>query len=408
MKRIATLYKNAYSGLSPATWLLSLVMLVNRSGTMVVPFMTLYLTQTLHYSIGSSGLVMGVFGLGSVCGGLLGGRLTDKFGFYNIQLGALICGGVMFLVLGQMTSFPAICICSFILAMLNDSFRPANAAATAEYSKEENRTRSFSLNRLSVNLGWAVGGAVGGIIASHDYHLIFWVDGFTNMGAAILLRLLLSPKRNSHTAKKKEQPAAKAPSAYHDRMYLFFVLLTILFGSSFFQHFSTLPVYYSQHLHMSPFDIGMVMAFSGLLIVVFEMAVVFSLEGRQRNLWYIMSGCLLTGLSFVMFNVFPGGLPLAFCASVVLTSGEILAMPFMNSFWIARTDPGNRGQYAGLYTVAWSAAQIAGPAIGAQVAEHWGFSTLWWAVGGMSVITSLGFRFILYKNQTAVATKLNV
>ena len=159
MKRISNLYKNAYSGLSPAMWWLSVVMLVNRAGTMVVPFMTLYLTQARHFSIGMAGMVMSVFGLGAICGGILGGKLTDKFGFYNIQLSALLCGGVMFIVLGQMSSFPAICTCTFALAVLNESFRPANATAVAQYSNENNRTRCYSLNRLSINLGWAAGGA---------------------------------------------------------------------------------------------------------------------------------------------------------------------------------------------------------------------------------------------------------
>src|SRR5205814_6151879 len=96
----AQTYRNAYSGLSRATWWLSLVMLINRSGTMVVPFMTLYLTETKHFPIGKAGLVMAIFGLGAICGGMIGGKLTDKFGFYNIQLSALLCGGIMFIVLG--------------------------------------------------------------------------------------------------------------------------------------------------------------------------------------------------------------------------------------------------------------------------------------------------------------------
>src|SRR3954471_22044905 len=108
MRRITTLYRNAYSGLSPATWWLGLVMLINRSGTMVVPFMTLYLTQTKHYTIGRAGVVMAMFGAGAVCGGFLGGRLTDKLGFYNIQISALLCGGLMFILLGRMNTFPAI------------------------------------------------------------------------------------------------------------------------------------------------------------------------------------------------------------------------------------------------------------------------------------------------------------
>lgn len=148
VKRISNLYKEAYSGLAPSTWWLSLVMLINRSGTMVVPFMSLYLTQAKHFSISQSGLVMAIFGAGAICGGILGGKLTDKLGFYNVQLSALIIGGILFIVLGQMNTYLSICICTFVLSMLNESFRPANSTAIAHYSKEENRTRSYSLNRL--------------------------------------------------------------------------------------------------------------------------------------------------------------------------------------------------------------------------------------------------------------------
>lgn len=64
MKRVLTLYRDAYSGLSPSLWWLSIVMLINRAGTMVIPFMTLYLTQYLDYSISKAGIIMAVFGIG--------------------------------------------------------------------------------------------------------------------------------------------------------------------------------------------------------------------------------------------------------------------------------------------------------------------------------------------------------
>src|ERR1700733_10960620 len=202
--RALSLYQNAYSGLSRNTWLLSIVLLVNRSGTMVIPFLTIYLTRpSMDYSIGQAGLVMGIFGLGAICGGFMGGRLTDKFGFYPLQLFTLRGGGILFIVLGQVNQFPLICLSTFLLSLVNEAFRPANSTAIAHYSKTENRTRSYSLNRLAINLGWAIGGATGGILASINYHLLFWVDGLTNIAAAILLRYFLSPSSNSgeHAAK---------------------------------------------------------------------------------------------------------------------------------------------------------------------------------------------------------------
>src|ERR1700742_3213156 len=94
---VLNLYRNAFSGLSRSTWWLAFVLLVNRSGTMVVPFMTIYLTQHFHYSIAAAGLVMGLFGAGAVAGGFVGGRLTDKYGFYHIQLITLTGGGILFI-----------------------------------------------------------------------------------------------------------------------------------------------------------------------------------------------------------------------------------------------------------------------------------------------------------------------
>src|SRR6185503_15466207 len=133
--RTLSLYKNAYSGLSPSTWLLSVVMLINRSGTMVLPFMTIYLTSpSMGYSVGKAGIVMALFGLGAVTGAYLGGKLTDRIGFYHIQLITLLGGGVLFIVLGQMKSYPLICVFTFLLSFVNEAFRPANSTAVVTYS----------------------------------------------------------------------------------------------------------------------------------------------------------------------------------------------------------------------------------------------------------------------------------
>src|ERR1700750_1343172 len=99
------LYKNAYSGLSRNSWFLCIVMLVNRSGTMVVPFMSIYCIQQLHFTIVQAGTVMALFGVGSISGAFIGGKLTDRIGFYDLQVGALISGGLLFLLLGFQHTF---------------------------------------------------------------------------------------------------------------------------------------------------------------------------------------------------------------------------------------------------------------------------------------------------------------
>ncbi len=376
-------------------------MLVNRSGTMVLPFMTIYLiSPSVGYSIGQAGIVMGLFGLGAIAGGYIGGRLTDKIGFFKVQMMALVGGGILFMLLGQMHSFPGICVLSFLLSMVNESFRPANSAAIAYYSKAENRTRSYSLNRLAINLGWALGSAAGGIIAAYDYELLFWVDGCTNIGAAILMWFLLPPSK-TQTAEKATTTEVHDPSqsAYKDKVYLWFIVLTTLFAACFFQLFNNLTAYYKNVLHFSEQYIGLLNAMNGLIITLIEMVLVFKLEGKRSKLYYIMLGVFLCGIAYLMLNVFHMNASLAIGMMVLITFGEILAMPFMNSFWIARSGVHNRGQYAGLYTIAWSVAQTLGPFLGSQVAEHGGWRILWWLVGGVCMLSSIGFGMMYRKDK---------
>ncbi len=387
----AKTYQNAFSGLSKQTWLLSLIMLINRSGTMVVPFMTLYLTSPeMGYSIGEAGMVFGLFGAGAFCGAWLGGRLTDKIGFYPVQLFTLIAGGILFMLLGQMKTYPLICIFTFLLSFVNEAFRPANSTAIAFFSKEENRTRSYALNRLAINLGWAVGSGLGGFLADINYELLFWVDGFTNIGAALLMWLVLKPVSYKPPAKTKiDDPLIQ--SAYKDKTYLSFAIITMLFACCFFQLFNNLPVYFNRDLKFSKPFIGILMGANGIIIVLVEMVLIYKLEGKRKNMIYIVLGVFMVGVSFLLLNIPGASVAVAVSMIVMVTFGEILSMPFMNSYWIARTQPSNRGQYAALYTMAWSAAQTLGPMGGAQLAQYAGFNVLWWAVGGLAILTSFAF-----------------
>jgi predicted MFS family arabinose efflux permease len=387
----AKTYRDAYAGLSRSTWLLSLVMLINRSGTMVVPFMTLYLTSPeMGYSIGQAGIVFGLFGAGAFSGAFFGGKLTDKIGFYPVQMITLTGGGILFIVLGQMESYSLICLFTFLLSFVNEAFRPANSTAIAFYSKEENRTRSYALNRLAINIGWAVGSGLGGILAKHNYELLFWVDGITNISAALIMWLFLKPV-NYKPVKKTTTEQVTVSSAYKDKTYLLFIVITTLFASCFFQIFTNLPVYFKNELHFSEPFIGLLMAVNGIVIALVEMVLIYKLEGKRKHTIYITMGVGIIGLSFLMLNL-PGiGALLAFTMIILITFGEIFSMPFMNTYWISRTQHSNRGQYAALYTMAWSAAQCLGPLGGAQVAEHHGFSVLWWVVGGLALLASFSF-----------------
>jgi predicted MFS family arabinose efflux permease len=362
---------------------------------MVVPFMTIYATQKLHFTLTQAGIIMGLFGLGAIVGAFIGGKLTDKLGFYPVQITALLSGGLLFMVIGFLTTFASLCMGVFVLSFCNESFRPANSTAIAFYSSPENRTRSYSLNRFAINLGWSVGGALGGFLAGHNYHLLFWVDGCTNIFAALLmLKILPRIDYKKHETSQAQQSVASTP--YRDKIYITFIILTIVFATCFLQLFGMQPVYLKSEWKITEQQIGLLMAENGLIIAFIEMILVHKIEGRRHNLFYITNGILCIGLAYVLLNVLPSLFIVAVFTTALITLGEIQCLPFMNSYWIGRTQPHNRGSYAALYTIAWSSAQIAAPALGSQVAQYAGFHTLWWVISIICGTVALGM-FLLKK-----------
>jgi predicted MFS family arabinose efflux permease len=392
LNRALSLYKSSFTGLSPQTWSLSLILLVNRSGTMVVPFLTLYLTtKEMGCTLSQAGTVMGLFGFGSVIGAYLGGKLSDRIGFHKVQLLSLLLGGLMFIILGQVKAYELICVTTFFLSMVNEAFRPANSSAIAYYSTPENRTRSYSLNRLAVNLGWAVGASIGGIIASYNYELLFWVDGITNMAAAIVLFLSFKMPKIKSKSFDEETEIKKGESAYQDKTYLWYIFLVILFGLCFFQLFTTVPKYFRDGLMLNEKYIGFLMAINGLLIVVLEMVMIYKMEGKRNIAVFMSLGTVICAFAFLSL-LLPGPAKwISLLMILIITIGEIVAMPFMNTYWTTRSKAHNRGQYAALFTMAWGIGQTFGPYIIAVIIDNTNYAIAFIVVALVFLITALGF-----------------
>jgi predicted MFS family arabinose efflux permease len=397
------LYKKAYSGLSPSTWLLALVLLINRSGAMVIPFMTVYLTQKLGFSVQQAGMVMAFYGCGAVLGAYTGGRLSDMIGFYPVQFWSLFLQGCLLLVLGQMHTMVQLCTCIFILSAVGDAFRPANTAATAYYSEPQNRTRSFSLNRLASNLGWSVGPALGGVIASYSYHLLFWADGLTSIIAVLTMRLLLPPVKGMIkpvAEKPLKRKLIKDDSVFRDGVYLAFVALIVIFTTGFLQLSTMVPLYLKQVVHLDEKYIGLSIGVNGLLIALLEMVVVYKIEGLRHGLQFISWGVLLAALGYLSFNIMPPVAAAALVFILFFTAGEMLCIPFMNSFFVNRSQEHNRGQYASLYTMAFSISVIAAPTFGAYMVSHFGFRSWWYVTAAICGLPAIGFHMLYKRSET--------
>jgi predicted MFS family arabinose efflux permease len=168
--------------------------------------------------------------------------------------------------------------------------------------------------------------------------------------------------------------------------------------------FTILPLYLKTQLYLNERWIGALMAINGIIIAFVEMVLVFNIEKSKKPFRFITYGVWLVGISFGMYNLFTGQFVLALASILVITIGEMLCMPLMNTYWIARSSQHNRGQYAALYTMAWGTAQVAGPSIGGWVADHYSFTALWWMIFAISIIAGLGYSR-LTRSMTAPYSK---
>lgn len=351
---------------------------------MVIPFLSLYLTKNRGFSLEDVGWILTFFGLGSVAGSWIGGKLVDRIGHYKTMAGSLLLSGLFFVLLQFPTSFWGICIGIFLVMSVADAFRPAVFVAINAYSKPENRTRSVTLIRLAINLGFSAGPAVGGlIIAGAGYSGLFWVDGITCTLAGILLLKLLHPKKAIENPKEAVLPSR---SVLKDKPFLVFISAMILFGFVFLQYFSTMPLYYAQVHSLSEFQIGLLLGLNGFLIFLLEMPLIKFLESKIRStLFHIITGTIMVGFSFLVINL-TGWIGVLIVGMFLLTLGEMIAFPFSNSFALKRAQGGKQGSYMAMYSIAFSIGHIFGHNSGMQLISKFGYDFTWYVMILLSIL----------------------
>jgi predicted MFS family arabinose efflux permease len=395
ISRIARTYRESFSGLSKEIWTLSAVILVNRSSSMAVPFMSLYMTQYLHRPPSDAGLIITLFGLGAILGATAGGKLTDMVGFRTIQVLSSIIGGAFFIVFSSLTNFHLLCIFTLLISFFSEAFKPANFAAIAVYAKEGTATRSDSLNRLASNLGFAVGSSMGGIIASFSYPALFIVDGAVSIAAGVFIYFLLPEVRKLISGSGKTVSDEPVRMPWNDVLFMQFLLLTLLLTTCFYLMFRVVPLFYKEVLHLDEFMIGVVLGMNGLIIALFEMVMISKIQHKRSPVNYIIRGVLCIVLSYLVL-LLPVYIPLllALLSVALFTVGEMFALPFINAFVISRSNEFNRGQYAAGYTISWSAAQVLGPSAGFYLAEHYGYHVLWVVLILLLLCCAAGFHLL--------------
>jgi predicted MFS family arabinose efflux permease len=388
LKTAFSRYINSFRGFTREIWILTIITFINRAGTMVLPFLSKYLKEDLAFSYGEVGWIMVSFGLGSMLGSYLGGKLADSIGFYKVMIFSLFVSGLLFFGLQYITSFTGLCLAMFGIMTIADMFRPAMFVSLGAYAKPENRTRALTLVRLAVNLGFAAGPALGGLIIMNiGYHGLFWVDGASCIIAISIFWILVKEK-------KKTKEAAQAfetigiKSVYSDKPFWVFLMVSFITAMIFFQLFTTLPLYHKEMYGLTEFQTGLLMTLNGFLIFLLEMPIVTFFERKNVNklkVVFVGSLCMAIGFYALLFNVWVGILVVNI---LFLTFGEMFAFPFSNSFALSRAPRGQEGRYMAFYTMSFSLAHIMSSKSGMDVIDHFGYQVNWVVMGTFGLVAA--------------------
>jgi len=357
----------------------------------------------LNFSKLEIGFVMSCHGLGSVGGAYIGGWLTDRIGYYRVMFWSLILVGFLYFALILVKTFPLFCVMGFLTSLVGDAFRPAGMASITAYGGEELQTRSMSLYRLAINLGFGLGMAIAGFLAGiFGYQVLFIMDGSTCFAAAILFVLLLKEKKEIPKKQKEDAPQLVVYSAYNDNWYMMFIGFLLLNSIVFMQLLYTFPLFCKEALMMSEESLGGLMSYNGILIFVLEMPLIYILAKKRDQMGYIILGVVLIGLSFVVFNIFGSSFYVVVFSMTLVSIGEIVNFPLASSLALGRSNALNRGQYMGLYSMLFSVASIIGPPLGLQIVEHYGWGTLWSFLGILATISTIGLLYLRKNPQVSV------
>ncbi|MFO0727080.1 MAG: MFS transporter [Myxococcota bacterium] len=389
MRSALAAWFDGYRALPRTVHVLCLGGFVNRAGTMMMPYMALYLSSELGFSRAIATSSLGAAGAGSMVASMVGGVLADRIGRRPVMLMALFGGAMMALLLSLFRAEAALLAAIFGFAAISDMYRPASQAMVSDVVEESQRPRAFALLYVAHNLGFATGISLGGVLAARSFQYLFWGDALSS--AAFALWILWTIAETKPASIHKERPEistlAAAKLILRDRTFMTFAAAHTLVGSVFAQAGSTLPLYV-QDQGLGPDRYGQIMAVNGVMIVALQLPITHWAERRSRA-WILAAGSLLVGLGFCL-NIFPTTTLGFMAALVVWTIGEILLASSGQAVVAALAPEALRARYFGAFVLSFNLSMLLAPAAGGWALTHLGGAALWGLSLGFGIASALG------------------
>ncbi|HEV8544553.1 MAG TPA: MFS transporter [Verrucomicrobiae bacterium] len=376
-----------------AAWVLYSGIFLNRFGTFVIPFLTLYMKRK-GYSLADTGIAVGSYGAGTLLACFFGGNLADQIGRRKTIALSMFGGAATMLLLSIADSWWTIVLFIGLNGLCGELYRPASSALLADLVPNGQRVIAFSGYRMALNAGWAFGPATAGFLADYSFKWLFIGDAFTSTLFGIIAWTALP---HGVRAQKHESGWTTAVgSIRQNRAFLQLLLASMFIAWIFYQMSSTYSLFISQ-LGYSPAVYGALISLNGAVVVCFEL-IISNFTRRFDPRRPMALGYLLVGIGFGL-NAFATGIPTLIAAIFIFTFGEMMSIP-VSAAYIADIAPTHmRGRYMGAHGLSWGITFIFGPGLGMWLLSQ-GSGWLW---GGCALSGLLGAAIISLPQKKANA-----
>ena len=348
--------RESIRALPRTAWILFSGTFVLRLGSFIFPFLTLYLTQR-GLSVAAAGLAVTGYGIGGMLAQISGGLLTDRIGRRNAIAVSMITSSLLVVALLQATSLPAVFAIVVVYSFFAELHRPASQALIADLVPSEHRVAAYAVNRLGINVAFAVGLAIGGLVASHSFTLLFLADAATSAGFGLISLLALPHGTRTDRATERELGGARA-AILADRGFLLVLAATLTGAIVYSQGYSTFPLWV-RDLGFEPSVYGLLQGSNGFLVAIFELAVT-AIALRHPRTRMIALGLVLNGLGFGAFGIFRSIPGMAF-AVLIWSFGEMFDSPSVAAYTADRAPSHVRGRYQSALGFTYGLAFAVGP-----------------------------------------------
>jgi MFS family permease len=350
--------RNDIASMPRTVWVLFVGTLINRFGSFVFVFLAVYLTGK-GYTAPQAGLAIGAYGVGAICASLVGGWLADHLGRRNtIVLSMLLSAGVM-VALSQAQGYALLMALTVLAGFCAEMYRPAASALIADVTTPAQRVTAYALYRLAINAGFAIGPAVGGLMAHKSFFLLFAGDALTSLLYAGIAIAALPNRVVEHHAPQAGRSALRV--VLNDSKFLLFLGSTMAASMVFMQHISTYPLWITS-LGFSSAIFGMLISLNGVLICLTELLLT-SYTRRLPARRVMVIGMLVFGTGFALTGL-ARSIPYLATLVVVWTIGEMFYFPMAAAHVANISPPDMRGRYQGAWGISWGLGAVLGPALG--------------------------------------------